>query len=101
MKSVVLQPDIHFADHSHIMYGEGERRLVGHMPVELSRVASHFLKRGGTISATVLDDSLLRSTRADGLVIRVKFKFTHPVRNTLEKAYKLVVDCLRTIPTSS
>lgn len=73
-----------------------EHGVIGHMPLELSKVAFHFVQsHGGEISATVLDDKMHRSNRAQGLVIKARYTFRCEDGEKLERMFRLVKGVMR------
>lgn len=82
------------SDGDKIDYQTGDKGIIGHVPVELSKIARFFISRGGAVTAKVRDEKLHRSSRADGLVICTRIFFHHDDQNTFKKAKKLVKNCL-------
>ena len=45
-----------------------EYGVVGHIPIEMSRTAKAYLRRGGSITARVVDEKFKRSNKAEGSI---------------------------------
>ena len=64
--------------------------MVGHVPLELSKIVKNFIRHGGTVTATVTDEKLHRSNRALGLIIYCNYKFSSTDEAILKLCRQLV-----------